>query len=199
MEDYSQILEQSALAGQVGQQAQMSSATQYYMEEKQRSLADAQLEVESTLSKLYHLLRQDRWREKENERGNFEWIPIEENKRVLTEEGVDKIIHVLNSYINKENLLSNFDEKQIDRIMLTFRLALNANIMMKYSTIFRQPTFEEAKIIMEHRLKERENVKEYALEILGVDVSNVTRLLIKTEILKEVEKTIEKELIKIRE
>ena len=89
---------------------------QYQMEEVEKNLAEAQLDCEETLTKIYHLLKQDVL--KPNEQGVLKWIGIKDKKkRVLTEEGVDKIMQIMQSYINKETLLSNFDSKMIDRRM----------------------------------------------------------------------------------
>ena len=190
-----QIMQQTGLATQAGQIAQQAAASQYYVEEKEKSIADAQLEVEVTLEKLYHLLKQDVW--KDVDKGRMDWVAIKDDKkRVLTDEGVDRIMQTMSFYINKENLLSNFSEAQINNIMLTFRLALNANFFMRYDTIFRQPPFAECKEILENRLKEQEEIKKYAVEMLG---GKPDEEKIKQEVFKEVENRIEKEIQKIKE
>ncbi|MHA1880880.1 MAG: hypothetical protein ACTSYG_10840 [Candidatus Heimdallarchaeota archaeon] len=194
-EESEEIMRQAALVSQTEQAGQAAAAAQYYVEEKEKSIAEAQLEVEGTLDKLYHLLRQDVW--KDVGRGRMDWVPLEdEKKRVLTDEGVDRIMQTMAFYINKENLLSNFNETQINNIMLTFRLALNANFFMRYNTLFRQPTFEECKKILQDRLKEQEELKKYAKELLGVKPNEEE---IKKEVFREVENRVEKEIQKIRE
>jgi hypothetical protein len=190
-----QIVQQSVLATQVGQQAQVSAAAQYYNEEKEKSIAEAQLEVEGTLEKLYHLLRQDNYKDVEN--GRMDWVDIEdEKKRVLTDEGVDRIIQAISFYINKENLLSNFNEETINRTMLTFRLALNGNFFMRYNTIFRQPSFAECKDILTERLKEREDIQKFAVEIAGLKPDEEK---IKQDVFDEIGDRIDIEIQKIRE
>ncbi|HUU87843.1 MAG TPA: hypothetical protein VMX17_08830 [Candidatus Glassbacteria bacterium] len=194
-EENEELLQQAAIAGQAGQIAQSAAAAQYYTEEKEKSIAEAQLEVEVTLEKLYHLLKQDVFRDVD--KGRMDWVAItDDKKRVLTDEGVDRIMQTMSFYINKENLLSNFSETQINNIMLTFRLALNANFFMRYNTIFRQPSFEECKAILENRLKEQKEIKKYAIEMLGEKPDEEK---IKQEVFKEVENRIEKEIQKIKE
>jgi len=189
------IMQQAGLATQAGQMAQQAAASQYYVDEKEKSIAEAQLEVEVTLEKLYHMLKQDVWRDVDQ--GRMDWVAIKDDKkRVLTDEGVDRIMQTMSFYINKENLLSNFSEQRIDTIMLTFRLALNANFFMRYDTIFRQPPFAECKAILENRLKEQEEIKKYAVEMLG---GKPDEEKIKQEVFKEVENRIEKEIQKIKE
>jgi|SRR3990167_2481697 len=194
-EEFDKLAQQIGLHGQIGQQAATSAAAQYYIEEKEKSIAEAQLEVESTLERIYHKIKQDTY--KDVGEGRMDWVSLkDEKKRILTEEGVERIMQSMGFYINKENLLSNFSEEQINRIMLTFRLALSANFYMKYATIFRQPTLEECKNILQKRLDERKEIKMFASEIMGLKPNEEE---IEGEILKEVENKIEKELQKIRE
>lgn len=192
-DELTRMMEQTAMAGAVNQAAAQSAAQQYYVEEKEKSIADAQLEVDETMLKLHHLLQQDVKRMKD---GVPTWDRIDEQNRVLTEDGVERAMQTLSFYINKENLLSNFSEEQINRIMLTFRLALNANFFMRYNTIFRQPTFQECKAILEKRLKDKQEIKVYTRQILGLKVDEEQ---IKQDILEEIEDRIEKELQKIRD
>lgn len=206
-EEYQEMYNQVGLQGQAGQASQVAQASamqQYAMEEKQKSLADAQLEVENTLEKLYHLLKQDVYREVEP--GRFDWVAVKDDKkRVLTDEGTERIMQTMNFYINKENLLSNFSEEQINNIMLTFRLALNANFFMKYNTIFRQPSFEECKDILEKRITEQAQLRKYALDLVRgqfedeEEYEETDEEEIKRELLSEMEYKIEKEITKIRE
>ena len=88
-------------------------------------------------------------------------------------------------YINRQIRLtkSNFDDKMIKRIMLTFRLALNANFFMKYKSIFRSPSFEECKEILEKRLEEKKKLRMYVLEVLS---TNFDEGQIKKEIMGEI-------------
>ena len=190
------LAQQIGIHGQAGQIAQQTAAQQYYTEEKEKSIADAQLEVNETLEKLYHMLRQDVYKYVDGQQQLMEWIPVADNKRVLTEEGVDRMMQAISFYINKENLLSNFNEDQINEIMLTFRKALNANHYTKYEVWFRIPTFEECKIILENKIQEQVKIKEFANELIG---NNLSKDDIKKELLKKIEFTVHKEIKKIKE
>lgn len=194
-EEYQNLSENLTLAGAVSSQAADTSKQQYYFQEENRSIAEMQLEVETILTKCYHLLRQDRL-QIDNKTRMETWVGLkDETKRVLTDEGVDKIMQTMSFYVNKENLLSNFEDKIIQRIMLTFRLALNGNLFMKYKQIFREPTLEECKEILEKRLAEKRDIKVFAAQILNLkyDEEEIERI-----ILKETEKKVEEEIQKIR-
>ena len=194
MENYEDIIEQQIIAGQVGQQAQQNAAAQYYLEETQKSLAETQLEVDSIISKVYHLLKQDVLRPDTN--GKVDWHPLVDKKKlVFTDEGVDKIMQIIGFYVNKNTLLSNFDVEQINRLMATFLRALTGLIFMKYEIIFRQPTIEECIEILKARNTERAKIIVFAGDILGKSLIQKT---VEEDLLIETQSQIEIEIRKIR-
>ena len=196
-EEYNEVAERVGVhqAAQQGNLvANQNNQMQYQMEEQEQNLAEAQLDVEATLTKIYHLLKQDIL--KPNSDGILEWMNIADSKkRVLTEEGVDKIMQIMNGYINKETLLSNFDDKMIARRMLKFCLALNALMFMKYEIYFRTPSLEECQAILQSRIDEKIKKIKMNLELLGKEVDANK---IKQGVLKEIEPQIEYEITKIK-
>ncbi len=197
-ETYNEVAEQVGVhqATQQGQLLQnQNQQMQYQMEEVEKNLAEAQLDCEETLTKIYHLLKQDSL--KPNAQGVLEWQSIkDEKKRVLTEEGVDKIMQIMQTYINKETLLSNFDEKMIARRMLEFSLAFNALIFLKYEIFFRSPSLEECNELLRDRIDKRVKKKVMDLELMQreVDEQEIRRV-----ILDELEPQIEYETNKIKQ
>ena len=174
--------------------ANQTKALQYQMEEGEKNLADAQLDCEETLTKIYHLLKQDVL--KPNDDGILEWKSIEDaKKRVLTEEGVDKIMQIMQSYINKETLLSNFDEKMIARRMLEFSLSFSALIFLKYEIFFRSPSMLECKELLEERIKQKIEVKKMTAHIFKKDFDEAK---VETQILEELEPRMDYEIEKIK-
>jgi hypothetical protein len=167
---------------------------QYQMEEAEKNLADAQLDCEATLTRINHLLRQDKLIIVD---GVFDWKDIEDpKKRVLTDEGVERIMQVMQSYINKETLLSNFDEKTIARRMLEFCLAFSGLMFQKYEVFFRTPTLEECEYILNFRISEKIKIKKMSCNFSG---NYFDEDKVKKEILSEMENTIEYEIKKIKE
>ena len=187
------LYEQTAIA-QAGQQAQAAIAAQYYLEEQERGLAETQLDVETIISKIYHLLKQDILKPLKD--GQMDWVSIPEKDRVLTDWAVDKLMQIINFYINKNNLLSNYDEDQINRLMYRFTTEINDLIFLKYEAIFRKPTFEECKNILIERIEEKTKLKAFAMEIIG---KTPDKEKIREELLQEVELRVEKEISKIRQ
>ena len=195
---YNEVAEQVGLHTQANQGTALANQTkqlQYQMEESEQNLAEAQLDCNETLSKIYHLLKQDILAP--NDKGILEWKAIDDSKkRVLTEEGVEKMMQVMQSYINKETLLSNFDEKMIARRMLEFSLALSAVLFMKYEVYFRSPSLDECKDILQDRIDERIKRKRINLELMNKEVDMDK---IKKETLAEIEPRIEYEIQKIKQ
>ena len=176
--------------------ASQNNRMQYQMEEAEQNLAEAQLDVTETLTTINHLLKQDNLRINPDTKV-LEWFPIDDlKKRVLTEEGVDKIMQIIQSYINKETLLSNFDEKTIARRMLDFSLSFSALMFMKYEIYFRTPTLDECKAILQERISEKVKRKRIALELQEREIDEKK---IKKEIVDELMERFEYELQKIKE
>lgn len=168
---------------------------QYQMEEQEKSLADAQLDCSETLSRVWHLLKQDVLRFDEDKQ-ILDWHPIDDpKKRVLTEEGVDKLMQIMHMYINKETLLSNFDDKMIARRMLEFSLALSALMFLKYEIYFRTPSLKECEEILKKRIQEKVNLKLMTANIVGNEVDETK---IRKDIVNELEPRMENELQKIK-
>jgi len=196
---YNEVADQVGLHNATQQSnllAAQSNQMQYQMEDAEQNLAEAQLDVSDTLTKINHLLKQDNLKINPDTK-ILEWVAIDDlKKRVLTEEGVDKIMQVIQTYINKETLLSNFDEKTIQRRMLDFSLSFSALLFMKYEIFFRTPTLDECKVILESRIKEKVKRKVIAIELQGV---NANEKEIKKEIVNELLERFEYEIQKIKE
>lgn len=195
---YDEVAEQVGL-NSVAQQgtlvANQTRQLQYQMEEGEKNLAEAQLDCDKTLIKIHHLLKQDVL--KPDADGNLEWIAIgDTKKRVLTEEGVDKIMQIMQTYINKETLLSNFDEKTIQRRMLKFCLSFNALMFMKYEIYFRSPSLKECNDILKERIDKKVQKKVMDLKLMEKEYNEKE---IRREILDELEPQMEYETEKIRQ
>jgi hypothetical protein len=195
---YNEVADQVGLHAQNQQGnlvANQNKQLEYQMEEQEKNLADAQLDVEETLTKINHLLKQDVL--KVNDQGILEWCEIQDKKkRVLTDEGVDKIMQVIQSYINKETLLSNFDEKMIARRMLEFSLSFSALIFLKYEIFFRSPSLEECRDILKERIQKKVEAKQMNAEIFHKGFNREEE---EKKILLELEDRLDYEIEKIKQ
>jgi len=193
--DFTDTANAHAAINQANALASQNTQAQYQMEEVEKNLAEAQLECEETLSRLRHDLRQDVLVIGNNSAPEWKDNP-DSKKRVLTDEGVDKIMEILRRYINKETLLSNFDEKTINRRMLEFCLAFTGLILMKYEIFFRRPSMKECYDLLEERINRKVERKMMVNRIL---MRSSNQEEIKKDILEGMEKEIEDEIDKIQD
>ena len=129
---------------------------------------------------------------------NFSWLPpTDDSQKILSDYGVSEIRQIIGWYINKNVLLSNFYESSmINEKMRTFGHALNNLVMMKYEKIFLYPSVNVCKQELLRRIQKRVDIKTFAYELVGVKVSTDD---LRSDIIKQLEPVLEKELEKIRQ
>lgn len=158
-----------------------------------------QLNLDDQLEKIGYLLKGYVY-ELDKTTGEKEWVEPENNEmKILSDYGVHLIKNVIQFYLNKNTLLSNYDNEMINGKMEDFSNSLNDDIFMEYDKVFLYPSLEDCKKVLDERIKRKKELKIYALELLGKEVGESKEKEIEKEILENVELTIEKELEKIRE
>jgi hypothetical protein len=192
-EEYANIMDSSQLQTQLGM-SNLQAQQQLLMQEQERGLAEEQLDVEEILDRIYNLLQ---GRELKDSGQGKEWVDsITADMKILSDWGIQRIMQVVRFHINKNTLLSNFDETQINRLMYDFTTELNDLVLLKYQQLFREPTFEECKTIIQNRLLDKEKIKVFANEALGLSSDKEK---IREDLLHELEGRIEYEIGKIRD
>lgn len=151
---------------------QNSSLAQSYNQAMQRQQADArnfasntlvsgqglnqnliqwQLELDSILERVEHMLRGDR---PKFVNGSLIFVaPENDEDRIFTDFGVSEIMRVLSMYLNRNTILSNYDEETINWKVLDFGNEIADLIYLKYEMMFAIPTYESC-----------------AKKILGIDI-----------------------------
>jgi hypothetical protein len=180
----------------IGQMQQLDRAnSMYYNQEAEQGLSREQLECKKLLLRLRHILKQDL--RKIDEKGKEMWKAIDTEKRILTDDGVEKIMQMVEVYVNKETLLSNFDEDLIyQRVWDEFASAFNGSLFMKSNFYFREPTIEEAIKVIKERIEEKVKIREGVMSILGIPFD---KKKFNQEVLNEMEKVLGKEIENVRE
>jgi hypothetical protein len=192
-EEYEQIMNNNVIANQVGM-TNMQNQNQALIQEQERGLAEEQLDVEGIIERIYNLLHGRELVRKGKKL--FEWEECKDNDmKILSEWGIKRIMQVVRFHINKNTLLSNFDEAQINNLMYRFTTEMNDLVLLKYEKLFREMTIEECKSIIKNNLQEKQKIGEFAYEILG-QVPDKEK--IEQDLLDELEGRIEKEIEKIR-
>lgn len=193
-QEYDNLMQQQALAGQVSDTATRQMQQQYYTEAKEQGMIKEQLDLGEELDRIEHLLRGHIQKEVD---GQKMWIePIDPDMIILTEYGIQLILNTVAWYINKNTLLSNYDAPTILMKMRDFSSALNKTIFMEYQKVFKQPSFAECKGVLVERIRKKVELRQFVLEVMG-KTSNKEE--IEREILEQIENRIEKEIGKIKE
>lgn len=128
--------------------------------------------------------------------GNRRWTkPGDESMLLLSEEGINYVRRRMAWHINKNTLLSNYQEERILDMVKDFSISLQDALFMKSRQFFRQPSMKKCYEVFKKRLSRRAELKRFAYDTLGLSKSDEE---INAELLKEVEGRIEKELETIR-
>jgi len=179
------------------QKAQMSLGNQAQMiPQADPGIIKEQLDLGDELKRIDFLLRSYSLVTDPNT-GQSKWAkPDNEDLIILTDYGVEYFREYIAWYINKNTLLSNYEEETILDKMRDIAHQINDGIFNQYEKIFLYPSFDRVTQELKDRIKRKEKTRKFVYEILGKEVSEeeITR-----EILAEAEGNIEKELSKIRQ
>lgn len=189
------MLSEQLMQAQINSQ-NMNQATQsMLMSEGNQTIISEQLDLSEQLELIENLLRGKV--RKKDKNGDMVWIDsLNPNNILLTETGVTEVMNMINWYINKNTLLSNYDEDTILNKMKDFANALNDLLFMNYHIYFEMPTLDDCKKEFQRRIDKKMKIREFAHEILGVEFNENE---IREEFIKEFADKIEKELEEIRE
>lgn len=120
------------------QQAQTSAFSQT----PTGNLVEYQLELKQELDRIYHLLSGHIIGL--DSEGNEVWIEAEDDRlKIFSEYGVKQIMNIISFYINKNTLMSYYDEETIRWKVRDFGIELADLIFNRYEVFFYYPTPEE--------------------------------------------------------
>ena len=141
-EQYLFELEQE-IQGQRIQNRQLSNSQQsLFNVPDEQNLIRWQLDLREDLDRIYHLLRGDIIRE--DEKGNMIHVaPDNDDLRPFNEFGVQMIMNVLSFYLNRNTLLSNYDDETIQWKVLDFGNEINDLIYCRYEEFMITTNFEK--------------------------------------------------------
>lgn len=184
-----QIETSQAQLGQSQQQLDMA------ISEENRGIVSEQLDVGDVLDKIHNLLRG--YILKRDDKGKMRWTKPDNNDLIiLSDYGITTIMRTIQMYLNKNTLLSNYDDKQIMAKMEDISNVINDNVFMKYDKIFLYPTLEDCKEELKARIKAKVDTRKFALELLDKKVDEEE---IENQIIAEMEDRIERELLVIKQ
>lgn len=106
------------------------------------NIVEFQLDLNKELDRIYHLLRGDIIEIDSD--GNEKWKePDDDRLKILSDYGVKQIMNIVYFYINKNTLLSNYDETTIYWKVRDFGIELSDLIFNRYEAFFSYPSVEE--------------------------------------------------------
>lgn len=168
------------------QQPVQSSLSQSYNQAMQRQQSDArnfasntlvsgqglnqnliqwQLELDSILERVEHMLRGDK---PKFVNGSLIFItPESDEDKIFTDFGVSETMRILSMYLNRNTILSNYDEETINWKVLDFGNEVTDLIYTKYETMFAIPTMEQCA------------TKIFGTQILRVSIKTETKMRVK--------------------
>ncbi len=178
-----------------GQQALARQQQEVFMQGEDKSITKEQLDLSEEIERIDYLIKG--YSLEPDAQGRLSWKKPDNKEMVIfTDYGIHLIRNTICWYLNKNLLLSNFDEATIRKKMLDFTNDLIDTIYMEYEKVFLYPTVEDCIQVLKDRIAKRAEITAYAKEVAGLKVD-------KEEIIKEkfaeLEDNIEKELNKIRE
>lgn len=97
----------------------------------EENLIEYQLDLKEELNRIYHLLRGDQL--KEDKDGNVHFIvPEDDDMKIFNEYGTQVVMQIVVSYLNKNTLLSNYDNDTINDKVFDIGTKIRKLIYTKY-------------------------------------------------------------------
>ena len=173
-----------------------SSQQDIMLQEREKGMVSEQLDVTEILENIHNLL-QGNVLQKDERTGELTWFsPEDEDMIILSEHGINYIMGAVQWYLNKNTLLSNYDDEQINAKMEDLGNTINDDIFMEYDKMFLYPSLNSCKTELRKRIKAKVDVRKFALELMGKEANEKE---IEDVILKEMEERIIKEMEVIKE
>ncbi len=128
---YRDQLEAELIAAQKEKAKAIQGTVSMFNYQGEDNLVRWQLDLREDLDRLYHLLRGDQI--KEDPDGNVAFVaPDDPNLKPFNEFGVQLILNIMSFYLNRNTILSNYDEKTIQWKVLDFGNDLADLIFNRY-------------------------------------------------------------------
>jgi len=180
------------------QQNQINQMNQSLIaQEQERSMVKDQLDLNEELETIHNLLRGNIKIKDDN---GTRWVaPTDSEMIILSNYGIHLIMNTITFYINKNTLLSNYDEQTILGKMEDFSTDLTDTIFIEYEKVFQYPSFEDCKKVLLERIERKKELRKFAIEILGKKINQEDEDEIEKEIIQEMEGKIDREIQKIKE
>lgn len=196
-QDYANAYERASLSAESERVRNIQQ--EVMMNSQNASMIKEQLDLSEELERIDYLLR-GYTTEIDSKTNEVNWVkPTDNGMVILSDYGVHLVRNTIAWYINKDTLLSNYDDETIKGKMEDFSSDLNDTIFMEYEKVFQYPSFEDCKKELDARIDNKTKLRVYAQEILGKKLSEADKDEITNAIKRDIEPIIERELDKIKQ
>ena len=170
--------EQQSKARMSGQMANSIFATA-----SNQNLIEYQLGLDDILERIDHLLRGHVL--KQDEKGNYLWEePKDDNLKVFNEYGVQEVLRILQMYLNRNTILSNYDEETIKWKVYDIGIRLINLIFNRYEDLFYLPDKDKLRAMFIKNLEEGYYLEEETQRFFdNIDYAELEILEIRRDIL----------------
>ena len=180
---------------EAGQQGLAVAQQEQFLQNQDKSMIKEQLDLTDEITRIDYLIKG--YSLEPSSDGQLEWVaPTNKDMQIFSEYGIHLIRNTICWYLNKNLLLSNFDDATIRKKMWDFTNDLIDTIFMEYEKVFITPTVKECIEVLKDRIGRRTDITCYAREVAGLEVN---REEIMGSKFKELENRIEGELEKIKQ
>jgi len=185
-------LDQARMAAQ--QEGIVRQQQEAFMQQEDKSVVKEQLDLSEEITRIDYLIKGYSLEPGTN---GLQWVkPKNEEMIIFSEYGIHLIRNTICWYLNKNLLLSNFDDATIRKKMWDFTNDLIDTIFMEYDKVFLYPDVKACIKVLKERIDKRTEISCYAREVIGKEYD---REEIKNAHFKEMEHRIENELEKIKQ
>ena len=162
-----------------------NAATSIFETNKDSTLVEVQLDLKGIIDKIYHLLRSDVI--VRDGKGNLRYEQTQDRRlRVLSEYGVQLMMNLIQSYLNKNTILSNYDIKVINQRLQDIGEEIADLIACESEIVFFSTSYDEFALELGYELKDevpvdvhlkirnmehdevREKLKKYSLLVIRI-------------------------------
>lgn len=163
-----------------------------WMQEQEKTMVREQLDLEEEIERIEHLLRGHIQQRDANGKRNWK-EPEDKDLVVFSDYGIQLILNTIQWYLNKNTLLSHYDEDTILNKMKGFANALASTVFMKYEKIFQSASLEECREAFNKSIVSKMERKMFEAQIRGKEIDQDE---IRENILKNID--IDKEIQNIK-
>lgn len=113
-----------------------------FASKQEQNLVEYQLDLKEELDRIYHLLSGHIIVYDENEGESWQ-EPTDDRMKIFSDYGVKQIMNIISFYVNRNTLMSYYDEQTIIWKVKDFGIELSDLIFNKYEDFFHYPSPEE--------------------------------------------------------